>query len=169
MSKLAWLVGVFTFLIGLTVNSLFVLQSDLPHIEVDAEYRAPRAVDPAELTGIIELQRSANNTKDQTLQTFKVTNRTHETIYYSGYEKDDNVLAWIRQDGKVEDALELTCWNGVETQRLEPGESATFAIPVPPNKRPFQVGFDFRHDDRDEWTTVWSTSAVLVVGAKDGK
>lgn len=78
-----------------------------------------------------------------------------DTIHYPGYERNDNALVWIRQNGKIQDALELACRTGVETPSLEPTQEAYFSVPVPRNGKPYQVGFDFRTGVRTGWKTVW--------------
>lgn len=78
-----------------------------------------------------------------------------QIIHYRGYERNHNALVWIRQNGKIQDALKLPCRRGVETQSLEPTQEAYFSIPVPQNGKPYQVGFDFRVDTRAGWKTVW--------------
>jgi hypothetical protein len=152
-SLLGVIIASAAFLVGLSAASVLNLRSDLPEVEVDFGYRQPNT--EIKLTGVIQIERVIVARRNEKEATFKVTNRTRDPIHYSGYSSGDNALAWIRQDGKVSDALDLECWNGVEPQVLEPTQSTYFTIPIPRNGRPFDAGFDFRTGTRTGWQTVW--------------
>jgi len=66
-------------------------------------------------------------------------------------------MTWVRQNGKTRENDPLPCWNGIETQVLQPGASVQISTPVPRNDRPFSLGFEFRREGPgDEWITVWA-------------
>lgn len=152
--KFAWVASIFTFALSVSVSSIFVPQPDLPIVEVDlANFQRDEKVI---LTGQIEIEPVTSKLQNDFKEaTFKVTNLTTDTIHYQGYERNHNALVWIRQSGRIYDALDLPCWRGVETQSMEPSQEVLFSVPVPQNGKPFEVGFDFRVDTRMGWKTVW--------------
>ncbi|MGD9588805.1 MAG: hypothetical protein AB7Q37_03000 [Pyrinomonadaceae bacterium] len=151
ISRSVWAVSLATFGLSVLLNSVLVLRTELPVVEVDQ-------------TGQIVIEHTDYKLdSDPKTVTFKVTNLTDDTIYYPGWERDHNALVWIRQNGKIEDALQLACWRGVETQSLEPTQEAYFSVPVPQNGKPYRVGFDFRVDTRGGWKTVWVEGRKLVL------
>lgn len=152
--KLAWTLSIGTFLFGTFADSWLNLQRPLPTVEVDTSYWVP---DPnVTLIGRIQIELISKETISRTQReaTFKVTNRTGNTVYYSGYE-GGTVPAWIRTGGSVTDAWNVECWMGIETFSLRTTESAYFTIPIPPKSGYFDVGFDFRIGLRAGWETVW--------------
>ena len=153
--KLAWIFSIGTFFFGTVADSWLNLQRPLPTVEVDNEYRLP---DPnIMLNGKIEIElievKEVSNKKREA--TFKITNRKEHSVDYSGYFEGDIAQAWIRQNGRIRDSIELPCWMGVETQTLESTKSTYFTIPIPPKGGFFDVGFDFRIGLRAGWETVW--------------
>lgn len=154
-SRFVWVISIATFALSVLLTSALVLQSELPAaVEVDYAYfqRDEKVI----LTGQIEIELAAFNPDlNPNVATFKVRNLTDQNIHYPGYERNHNALVWIRQNGKIQDALKLSCWRGVETQSLEPTQEAYFSVPIPKNGKPYRMGFDFRVDIRGGWKTVW--------------
>lgn len=89
-----------------------------------------------------------------TLGRFLATNNSPEIVYYSGYNKDNNVSNRIRQNGELE-PLKLICGTGLEQQRLMPGETAIFPVYEPYNSLPYEVSFDFSVGADKAKKTVW--------------
>lgn len=153
--KLAWIFSIGTFVFGMVVDSCLNLWRPLPTVEVDNEYRLP---DPSTtLIGKIQIEliavKEVSNKKREA--TFKITNRKQHSVDYSGYFEGDIAQAWIRQNGRIRDSIELPCWMGVETQTLESTGSTYFTVPIPPKGGYFDIGFDFRISLRAGWETVW--------------
>ncbi|MGD9560689.1 MAG: hypothetical protein AB7F88_01335 [Pyrinomonadaceae bacterium] len=157
-SRFAWVMSIATFALSVLLTSVLVLRSELPAIEVD--YANFQRDENVILTGQIEIESAIVKLgSDPNEATFRIRNLTDGTIYYPGYERNHNALVWIRQNGKIQDALDLPCWMGIETQSLEPTQEAYFSVPVPKNGKPYRVGFDFRIDTRAGWKTVWVWSS----------
>lgn len=153
-SRFAWVMSIATFALSVFLNSALVLRTEVPVVEVD--YAHFERNENVILTGQIEIEPAIFKLgSDPKLATFKVRNLTEQTIHYPGHERNHNALVWIRQNGKIQDALDLPCWMGIETQSLEPTQEAYFSVPVPQNGKPYRVGFDFRVDTRAGWKTVW--------------
>ena len=153
--KLAWILSLATFAFGVFADSWLNLQQPVPTVEIDHTYRTR---DPnISLNGRIQIELASTRTinSKEREATFKITNRTVDPIDYSGYFEGNIAQAWIRRNGNISDSVELSCWNGVETQTLEPTQSAYFTVPIPPKGRLFDVGFDFRIGLRRGWETVW--------------
>lgn len=153
--KLAWIFSIGTFLFGIFADSWLNLQSELPSIEIDRTYRSP---DPnVTLNGKLQVElvsiRSRADGKREAM--FRITNRKDHPVTFPGYSKDEPAQVWLRRNGKIQDAIELACWMGVNTQTLQSTESAYFTIPIPAKGGYFDIGFDFRISLRGGWETVW--------------
>jgi len=166
MSKFAPLTAFVTFLVGVALSSLSPLGAPLPNVQVvDTTHEYPVSeVDERQVTGAISVEYQFSRIVDGELEgTFAVTNNTNHNIYYVGYDligrQGLNVMTWVRQDGEIEDGLKLGCWNGTNTQSLQPKEQVFFVVNVPRNGRRFQAGFDFRFDGGDAWKTAWANVA----------
>lgn len=155
-----------TFFVGLAVNSALLFFTEIPNIE---------AVDNNGWTKPQRLLRGVQIEYKWTLQDkygnsgiFVVTNGTDKSIYYSGYEKNSHVVNWTRQNGIVEYATELPCFNGVERQELKPEETAIFEIPLPKNRQPFEAGFLFTIDNEHQsfWVKVDKQSKFSATSSK---
>lgn len=162
MSKYAPLTAFITMLVGMSLGSLSPLPAPLPDVQVvDTTHEYPVSeVDAWQVMGAINVEYKFSRIVDGELEgTFKVTNNTDHNIYYIGDDTVEgeglNVMTWVRQNGKIEDGLKLSCWNGTDTQVLQPKGEALFPVQVPRNRKPFQAGFDFRFDGRGAWETAW--------------
>jgi hypothetical protein len=153
--KLAWIFSIGTFLFGMFADSWLNLQRPLPEVEVDHTYRIPGPNLPINGKMQIELVSTRKLGRGKREATFKVLNRKNHAVTFPGYSKDDPAQVWIRQKGSIRDAIELACWMGIDTQTLEPTETAYFTIPIPPKGGYFDIGFDFRISLRAGWETVW--------------
>jgi hypothetical protein len=153
--KLAWILSLATFALGLFADSWLNLQRPLPTVEVDNTYRIPHP--SLSLNGKIQIELVSVKelSKHNREATFKVTNRKDHAVDYSGFFEGDIAQAWIRQNGQIKDSVDLACWMGIDKQTLESTESTFFTVPIPPRGGYFDVGFDFRVSLRAGWETVW--------------
>lgn len=148
-------IGLATFLIGICLNFTFLSFNEIPEIEVISN-----EIDSFEPYGLsvdkIDIQYSYTlSSKKYTTGIFVVTNKSNEPIHYYGYDRNSHVENWILQNGKVERATKLTCYNGVEEQELKPNDSAIFEIPIPSNRNQFVVGFSFLKNKSGDSEMVW--------------
>lgn len=150
-------IALFTFLLGLAITSVFFSFTQMPDVKVISDDFNPDSEEIYILSvGEIGIQYYYTlSSKELTTGVFVVTNKTSESVYYSGYDKNSHIDNWINQNGKVSMATELPCYNGVKVQELKPDETAIFEIPVPGNRKPFEAGFVFAKSKNGENQTVW--------------
>lgn len=150
-------IALLTFFVGLAFTSVIMSSTQIPEVKVISDDF------DSDLTEIYQLSDNKveveyNYTlisKEFSNGVFVVTNKSKESIYYSGYDKNSHVDNWVNQNGKVTMATKLPCYNGVEEQELKPNDSAIFEIPIPRNRKPFDAGFVFMKTKNGDTQTVW--------------
>lgn len=147
-------IGLATFLVGTSLNFAFISFHQIP--EVGAVLAELDSSEIYKLSLDIEIQYSYTLTsKEVTTGVFVVTNKSNQSIFYYGYDGNSHVENWILQNGKIERATNLSCYNGVEEQELMPNDSAIFEIPIPKNTNQFVAGFSFLKNKSGDSQLVW--------------
>jgi hypothetical protein len=154
MKKILFYLSIAVFAFALSLGGVYISNffSQFPAVEVSDELISIEACDFGFDRIDIEYKYTVRG-KDFNNGVFVVTNLTDDPVSYLGYEKNHHADNWIRQNGKT--TTSLICHMGMDEYTLKPLESATFEIPIPKNKKPFEAGFDFFSEFGDKLETTW--------------
>ncbi len=147
MKRLCFRLGLALITFGLGVGAVW------------ASLRVLRPSAPPGTVGIF-LERHYRDEDGRIIAEFLVVNGVRETLYYQGYDDNDNQY-WSVRRGYKTDSHWATCGTGLAERKLSPGESAKFQVRVGREGRWLRVGFDFSAGKKRSLRTVWSDNIYI--------